>query len=199
MTGMQRKQALVIAGLVILLSAASFLLFYYGRQHRVIIDNRSVELEGQNYRALAGALVAVNHPTLDREASLAPAASTDKRVSLSFNFWPRADFSTVKAVEMMPRERILVKVVGPKFNLKAEVYDRSGERLGAIDSDIRLGARRNAMIRLVKLYNKLPEIMEEYPDQTSRPPADDEPAPSGGESLPIGDELPAPEAGLSGP
>jgi hypothetical protein len=194
-----RRQILVVTGLVILLSVASFLLFYYGRQHRIILDNRSVDVDGQNYRALAGVLVAVNHPTLDREASLAAVGSADKGVSLSFNFWPKADFSTIKAVEMMPRERILVKVVGPKFNLKAEVHDRAGESLGTIDADIQLGTRRNAMIRLVKLYNELPEVMEEYPDQTARPPADDEPAPTGGsEGLVIGDEISS-DSGLTGP
>lgn len=198
-SGTKRRQIIVVTGLVVLLALASFLLFYYGRQHRVILDNRSVELDGQNHRALAGVLVAVGHPTLDREASLAPLGSANKGVSLSFNFWPKADFSTVKAVEMMPRERILVKVVGPKFNLKAEVYDRAGESLGTIDTDIHLGTRRNAMIRLVKLYNNLPEVMEEYPDQAARPPAEEEPAPAGGgEGLPIGDEI-STDSGLTGP
>jgi hypothetical protein len=197
--GLHRKQALVLAGLVILLTVISFLLFYYGRQHRIILDNRSVELGGQNYRALAGVLVAVNHPTLDRDSTLAAAASPGRGVSLSFNFWPKADFSIIKAVEMMPRERILVKVVGPKFNLKAEVYDRAGESLGTIDTDIHLGTRRNAMIRLVKLHNDLPEVMEDYPEQATRPPADEEPAPAGGgEGLMIGEEI-STDSGLTGP
>ena len=189
----QKKQIIVVSALVILLSAASFLLFYYGRQHRVILDNRSVELaDGQNYRALAGILVAVDHPTLDREAVLSVGVPPAKRPILSFKFWPGPDYSVAKAVEMMPRERIMIKVVGPKFNLKAEAFDRQGDSLGTIDTDIHLGARRNAMIRLVKLFNDLPDMMEEYPAQASPPPADDEQVPTGGiEGLVIGDDTPA--------
>ncbi|MDL2226593.1 hypothetical protein LJB86_02925 [Deltaproteobacteria bacterium OttesenSCG-928-M10] len=186
----RQKQMAVIAGLVIFLSLAAWLLFYYGRQHRVIIDNRSVELEdGQSFRSLDGALVAIDHPALDREAVLPGGLPPDKRPVLSFKFWPGPDDSIVRAVELMPRERIMVKVVGPGFNLKAEVYDKMGDSVGTIDTDIHLGARRNAMVRLVKLHRNLPDVLEEYPNQAVRQPSAEEPVPAGGsEGLIIGDE-----------
>lgn len=196
-----QKQVVVVSLIILVLAAASFLLFYYGRQHRVIIDNRAVEIGERNYRSLAGVLVAVNHPTLDREAVLYTSPPPDQRPMLSFKFWPSHDFSTIKAVEMLPRERIMVKVVGPKFNLKAEAFDRMGDPVGRIDTDIHLGTKRNAMVRLVKIFNDLPEALEEYPDQALPQPTKEEEVPTGGsEGLLIGDDSPVPGAdGLSAP
>lgn len=192
-----KKHVIVVAGLVIILSLAACLLFYYGRQHRVIIDNRAVELDGRNFRSLDGALVAIDHPTLDREAVLPGGIPPGKRPVLSFKLWPGPDASVIKAAELMPRERIMVKVVGPKFNLKAEIFDKMGDSIGTINTDIYLGTRRNAMVRLVKLHRNLPGVLEEYPNQAVRQPAAEETTPAGGsEGLIISDDQP-PEAAPS--
>jgi hypothetical protein len=179
------KQYLTAAGLVCALALISFLLFHYGRQHKVIIDNRAVETaDGQSFRALPGALVAVGHETLGAAGEDAPPPSAPPLIS--FRFWPPPDQSLAKAVEMMPRERIMVKVLGPSFNLKAEVRDKFGEPEKTMDVDIKLGARRDAMVRLVKLANDLPGALEDFPND-SLPRAGEEPAdqpPSSGEDAP---------------
>ncbi|MDR2946558.1 MAG: hypothetical protein LBV79_07435 [Candidatus Adiutrix sp.] len=178
-----KRQTLVVAGLICVLTLVSFLLFYYGRQHKVIIDNRSVETaDGQSYRSLAGALVAVNHDSLSRDEVSATAVPPAQRPVISFKFWPSPDQSTAKAVEMMPRERIQVKVVGPKFNLKAEAFDNMGDSLGVMDVDVKVGARRDAMVRLVKIHKNLPGYLEEFPNDTiNRQPTDEEQPPTGDE------------------
>lgn len=186
----RRRQTIVVSTLVLFLAVVSFLLFYYGRQHKVVIDNRSVETaDGRNYRSLAGALVAVNHQTLSRDEVSETSAPAAERAWLSFKFWPTPDYSIAKAVEMMPRERILVKILGPGFNLKTEAFDKMGESLGTQDLTVHLGTRRNAMVRLVKLYNDMPDYLEEFPDDSmgSRP-APEEAAPPQTE----GDAPPAP-------
>ncbi|UQZ90005.1 hypothetical protein C4J81_12655 [Deltaproteobacteria bacterium Smac51] len=175
------KQFAVIAGLVCVLALISFLLFYYGRQHKVIIDNRTVELpDGQSFRSLPGALVAVNHETLSTEEVTDIGASPAARPLISFKFWPSPDQSVAKAVEMMPRERIMVKVLGPSFNLKAEVRDKWDEPEKTIDVNIHLGTRRDGMVRLVKLAGDLPEPLEDFPNDSIRRPSEaDEAEPSG--------------------
>jgi len=182
-----KRQTMVVAGLICVLALISFLLFYYGRQHKVIIDNRAVETaDGQNFRSLASALVAVNHETLSRDEVLATAIPPSQRAMISFKFWPSNDQSIAKAVEMMPRERILVKVIGPRFNLKSEAFDRAGESQGVVDMEIRLGTRRDAMVRLVKLHNNLDGYLEEFPDDTiNRRAASEDKA----EEVPAGDDV----------
>lgn len=159
-----KKQITAIFLLVCVLTVISFLLFYYGRQHKIIIDNRTVELEdGRSFRSLSSALVGVNQKSLSRDGVAGPTPA--QKPAISFKFWPTADESTKKAVEMMPRERIMVKTLGPRFNLKFEAYDRMGESLGLKEVDIQLGSRKDAMIRLVKIQNDLPDYVEEYPNQ----------------------------------
>ncbi len=189
----RQRQIVVISALVLALAIISFLLFYYGRQHKVVIDNRAVEtVDGRNHRSLAGALVAVNHETLSRDAVLETSAPAAQRAWLSFKFWPTPDYSIAKAVEMMPRERILVKVLGPSFNLKVEAFDKMGESLGVKDLAVPLGTRRNAMVRLVKLYQDMPDYLEEFPDDSmGGRPAAEETAPPAQE----GDAPPTPTFG----
>lgn len=172
------RRVLAVAALCLVLAAICVLLFYYGRQHKVIIDNRSVELaDGQTFRALAGARVAVNHQTLDPDEISASAVPPSARPLVSFKFWPSPDPSIAHVAEMMPRERILVKVLGPSFNLKFEALDNAGESLGAKEETVHLGFRRDAMVRLVKLHRDLPDFLEPYPDDTigRRPPPDETP------------------------
>lgn len=181
------KRYVAISGLVLALALISCLLFYYGRQHRVVIDNRTVEMpDGQSFRALPGARVGVEAASLEDAEAAPPAAAPPM---LSFRFWPKPDQSLGQVVEMLPRERIMVKVIGPGFNLKANVLNNMGETEKSMDVDIHLGARRDAMVRLVKLAKDLPDTVEEFPnDSRPVPPADDEVPAVDGEGLPGGDE-----------
>ena len=174
-----KRQYLTIFILICVLSGVSYLLYYHGRQHKIIIDNRAVEGEdGTSYRSLAGALVAVNHQTLSRDEITETDLPLARRPWISFKFWPKADVSVAKAVEMMPRERILIKTLGPDFNLKVEVYDRMGQAIDTIETDVHLGTRREGMIRLVKLHNKLPgPLLDNFPNDARDRPAPDEEEP----------------------
>ncbi len=175
---MKTKQYTVIAGLVAALALISFLLFYYGRQHKVVIDNRTVETpDGQSFRALPGARVGVEVADLERGQTPPPQAPP----LISFRFWPLPDQSVGQAVEMTPRERIMVKVIGPSFNLKADVFNNMGETTESLDVNIHLGTKRDAMVRLVKLANDLPDHLEEFPNDSRPAAADDPPPPAGGE------------------
>ena len=52
--------------LLVLLVALGTWLFYIGREHQIFLDNKSIERDGQNFRALAQVNVSVNGgPTLE--------------------------------------------------------------------------------------------------------------------------------------
>lgn len=53
-----------------------------------------------------------------------------------------------EAAELMARERDMRKVVGPKFELQAEVFDADGEVLNRITRTISLGCSKDVMISL---------------------------------------------------
>lgn len=168
-----KRRILAIGGLVCVLGLASFLFYYYGRLHKVIIDNRAVETaDGQTLRPLASARVAVNKPALDSADVESPAidapVAAPVRPLFTSVLWPKPDKSIAETVEMMPRERILVKVLGPSFNLKYEAFDRSGNSLGLKETDVHLGFRDHAMVRLVKLQNGRSDYLDPYPNDSSK-------------------------------
>ena len=53
-----------------------------------------------------------------------------------------------ETVELMPRERDVKKVVGPKFEIKAEVFDDKGEISNTITKTINLCFSKDIMINL---------------------------------------------------
>ncbi|MBR0234044.1 MAG: hypothetical protein IJQ47_08350 [Synergistaceae bacterium] len=53
-----------------------------------------------------------------------------------------------ETVELMPRERDMKKVVGPKFEIKAEVFDDKGEISNTITKTINLCFSKDIMINL---------------------------------------------------
>ena len=53
-----------------------------------------------------------------------------------------------ETVELMPRERDMKKVVGPKFEIKAEVFDDKGEISNTITKIINLCFSKDIMINL---------------------------------------------------
>lgn len=51
-------------------------------------------------------------------------------------------------VELMTRERDIKKVVGPKFDIKAEVFDENGELTMTVSKTVRLCFSKDIMINL---------------------------------------------------
>ncbi|MGL4208118.1 MAG: DUF6672 family protein [Candidatus Adiutrix sp.] len=163
---------LAVSMVCLILAAIALALFYYGRQHKVIIDNRGVEISSdERLRPLYGARVAINQsPAQGGALAAAPSPSLlgNKGFKLNFRFWPLPDASLAQAVEMMPRERILIKTIGPSFNLKVNVWDQAGEEIDFINKNVRIGTRRDAMVRLVKLAHGHDDFLENFPDETFR-------------------------------
>lgn len=56
-----------------------------------------------------------------------------------------------KTLELMVRDRDLQKVVGPEFNLKAEIFDDNGEIINTITKIIRPECSKDIMINLPAL------------------------------------------------
>ena len=101
------QRLIVVAGLV----ALGFWLFYIGREHRIFLDNKSVN----DYKAL-------------------------EQVNVSINGG--------EAAELTPRDRDVRKVVGPEFELKAEIFDDKGEITNTITQKIVVGCSKDIMISL---------------------------------------------------
>lgn len=181
MTAKTRQYA-VITGVVAVLCLISFLLLYYGRQHKVIIDNRSVELaDGQSFRSLPGALVAINRPLPqegEEEAAAAVPAEAPAMPLLTVKFRPAPDESTLKAADMLPRERIMVQTVGPSLKLAVAVRNKDDEVEKTIETTIHLGLKRDAMVRLVKLARGLDGVVEDFPNDARPKEAEPDEAPA---------------------
>ena len=61
----------------------------------------------------------------------------------------RVTVDGARPIEMMPRERDLVRVIGPSFRLKVEVLDAFGDETEKlIEMDIKLGFTRDIMISM---------------------------------------------------
>ncbi len=101
------QRLIVIAGLI----ALGFWLFYIGREHRIFLDNKTVN----GYNAL-------------------------EQVNVSLNGGEIA--------ELTPRDRDMLKVVGPEFELKAEILDGNGETVSTITRKIVIGCSKDIMISL---------------------------------------------------
>lgn len=54
-------------------------------------------------------------------------------------------------VELMPRDRDVRKIVGPEFNLKAEIFDENGEITSTINKVIHVDFSKDIMINLPTL------------------------------------------------
>ena len=85
---------------LVALLALGVALFYVGREHRIFLDNKTIEADGKTFRAMEQVNVSVNGG--------AP-------------------------VELLARDRDVVKTVGPSFSLRVEVLDSMGGRRGADD------------------------------------------------------------------
>ena len=110
MRALQRTVALCLVAVL------SVLLFYYGREHQIFLDNRTIEVEGESFRALKFVNVTVNDSS---------------------------------PVELMPRDRDLVKAVGPSFSFKVEVMDDFGEEVEkVIEGKLRLGFAKDVMLSM---------------------------------------------------
>ena len=101
------QRLIVVAGL----TALGFWLFYIGREHRIFLDNKTVN----DYKAL-------------------------EQVNVSINGG--------EVAELTPRDRDVRKVVGPEFELKAEIFDDKGEITNTITRKIVVGCSKDIMISL---------------------------------------------------
>ena len=68
-----------------------------------------------------------------------------------------------EAAELMPRDRDMRKVVGPKFELKAEVFDDKGEITDTITRIITVGCSKDVMISLPVLAADSDDFMMPAP------------------------------------
>ena len=139
MRTLQRIAALCV------IAALSTWLFYTGREHQVFLDNRTIEVEGQSFRALQFVRITVD------DAS----------------------------VELMPRDRDLVKVKGPSYRLKVEVMDQFGEEVErVIEKDMTPGFSQNMMLSMPLLaadrndYILPPPTVQAPPPESETPPVD---------------------------
>ena len=129
---------------VCLVAALSTLLFYIGREHQIFIDNRSIEVENESFRALKFVRVTVND---------AP------------------------PVELMPRDRDLVKVVGPSFRFKVEVMDEFGEEVEKVmERELRLGFAKDVMLSMPLMASDRDDWMLPPPTVQAPPPERETPA-----------------------
>ena len=126
-------------------------LFYIGREHQVFLDNKTVEVGGQSFRALKLVKVSVNGGD---------------------------------PIEFMPRDRDMVKVVGPAFHIKVEVMDQFGENLEkTIEKDLTPGFEKDMMLSLPMLAADRADYI--LPPPTVQQAAEPESAPEPTEGLPV--------------
>ena len=139
---------------LVALLALGVALFYVGREHRIFLDNKTIEAGGKTFRAMEQVNVSVNGGD---------------------------------PVELLARDRDVVKAVGPSFSLRVEVLDSMG---GDVERTIELkmtpGFGKDMMLSLPLLAAGREDFLLPPPEvQVS---AQSEPAtPGGGEAAPGGD------------
>ena len=148
---MRTLQRIAALCLVAVLSA---LLFYFGREHQIFLDNRTIEVGEENFRALKLVRVTVN--------DAAP-------------------------VELMPRDRDLVKVVGPSFRFRVEVMDEFGEEVEKVmERELRLGFTKDVMLSMPLMASDRDDWI--LPPPTVRAPSQERDTPASGEENLIPEE-----------
>ena len=132
------NRALQRIGILCFFVALSVLLFYIGREHQVFLDNRTMEVEGNSFRALKFVKVTINDS---------------------------------QPVELMPRDRDLVKVVGPSFRLKVEVMDEFGEEVEkVIEKKLTPGFSKGMMLSMSLLASGRDDYILPPPTNRGPPP-----------------------------
>lgn len=132
-----------------LITAFSVFLFYIGREHWIFIDNKTIEMEGESFRALKFVRVSVNDTS---------------------------------PIELMARDRDLVKVVGAlPIRLKVEVMDEYGEEVEkVVEKELRLEFVKDVMLSMPLLaadrddYILPPPTSQAPPPEPEAPSADEE-------------------------
>ena len=139
---------------LVALLALGVALFYVGREHRIFLDNKTIEADGKTFRAMEQVNVSVNGGD---------------------------------PVELLARDRDVVRTVGPSFSLRVEVLDSMG---GDVERTIELkmtpGFGKDMMLSLPLLAAGREDFLLPPPEvQVS---AQSEPAtPGGGEAAPGSD------------
>ena len=140
---------------LILLVALGVWLFYVGREHQVLLDNKTIEADGKTFRAMEQVNVSVNGGD---------------------------------PVELLARDRDVVKTVGPSFSLRVEVLDSMG---GDVERTIELkmtpGFGKDMMLSLPLLAAGREDFLLPPPEVQVSAPSEPE-ASGGGEAAPGGDD-----------
>ncbi|MBR1672866.1 MAG: hypothetical protein IJ702_08060 [Fretibacterium sp.] len=136
--------------LLALLLALGTWLFYIGREHQIFLDNKSIERDGKNFRAL-------------------------EQVNVSVKSKSHGD-AWGEPIELLARDRDVVVTVGPKFSLKAEILDSMGgdvERV--IEITLEPGFQKDLMLSLPLLNAARGDFILPSPGGV---PVPEEPAPA---------------------
>ena len=81
-------------------------------------------------------------------------------------------------IELMARDRDLVKVVGPSFRFKLEVMDEYGEEVEkVIEKELRLGFAKDVMLSMPLMAADRNDYILPPPTVQAPPPEQDTPAP----------------------
>lgn len=139
---------------LILLVALGVWLFYVGREHQVLLDNKAIELEGTTFKALQEVRVSVNG---------------------------------AEPVELYPRDRDMVKVVGPAFSLRVEIED-PGSDVELVEREVRVGFGKDLMLSFPLMAASRDFILPPPASQQTPAPeaaaSEDALAPGAGEEVP---------------
>ena len=139
---------------LILLVALGVWLFYVGREHQVLLDNKTIELEGRTFKALQEVRVSVNG---------------------------------AEPVELYPRDRDMVKVVGPAFSLRVEIED-PGSDVELVEREVRVGFGKDLMLSFPLMAASRDFILPPPALQQAPAPeavaSEDAPVPGAGEEVP---------------
>ena len=145
---LQRALALV------LLVALGVWLFYVGREHQVLLDNKTIDLEGTTFKALQEVRVSVNGG---------------------------------EPVELYPRDRDMVKVVGPTFSLRVEIED-PGSDVELVEREVRVGFGKDLMLSFPLMAASRDFILPPLASQRAPAPeavaSEDALVPGAGEEVP---------------
>lgn len=135
-----KKRLVIRLVLLALLVALGFLLYYYGKEHEVLLDNKTVNIGGQTYEAAEFVRITVN-------------GDTDKQIEL---YAKERDMVKVTG----PRHTIKVEIVD----------EDSDEVLRTEERVLDLGKASSVMISVPAVAEKAPDVYLPLPGTMTQAP-----------------------------
>ncbi len=135
-----KKRLVIRLVLLALLVALGFLLYYYGKEHEVLLDNKTVNIGGQTYAAAEFVRITVN-------------GDTDKQIEL---YAKERDMVKVTG----PRHTIKVEIVD----------EDSDEVLRTEERVLDLGKASSVMISVPAVAEKAPDVYLPLPGTMTQAP-----------------------------